>query len=150
MLRVALIGAGRHCQGNHAPALRHFASEHPGAVELAAVCDLEAEKAEGFRTEFGFTSVFTDIDAMLDEVEPDAIEAIVPIPAILRTPPNQFQAPLAAGIDVERLTQQAVQVALGRKEPLERLALDRQRIGRVNGRGRALESAFGGAPRRLR
>lgn len=83
MLRVALIGAGNHCRSNHAPALHHFAAEHPDAVELAAVCDLDDAKAERFREQFGFRQAFTGIDAMLDAAEVDAIVAVMPIPAIL-------------------------------------------------------------------
>jgi predicted dehydrogenase len=83
MLKVALIGAGTHSRTNHAPALRCFRAEHPDAVELAGVCDLDAAKAEQFREEFGFGRAFADIDAMLDAVEVDAIVAIMPIPAIL-------------------------------------------------------------------
>ena len=83
MLRVALLGAGNHCRNNHAPALRHFMAEHAGAVELAAVCDLDAAKGERFREAFGFRRAFSDIDAMLDAAELDAIVAVMPIPAIL-------------------------------------------------------------------
>jgi len=83
MLNVALIGAGSHCRQNHAPSLRHFVEEHPDAARLAAVCDRDEERAERAREEFGFTEAFTDIEAMFDSVAPDAVVAVVPIPAIL-------------------------------------------------------------------
>ena len=110
MLRIALIGAGNHCRGNHAPSLRHYVQEHPGTAELAAVCDLDAEKAERAREEFGFRRAFTDIDAMFDAVELDAVVAIVPIPAILpvarrlfpRRVPCVIEKPLGSDLDEAR------------------------------------------------
>ena len=140
MLRVALIGAGSHCRGNHAPSLRHYVQEHPGAAELAAVCDLDAEKAERAREEFGFARSFTDIDAMLDVVEPDAVVAIVPIPAILpvarqlfpRGIPCVIEKPLGNGLDEARAIAAAaeetgcpVMVSMNRRfDPAVRLATD--------------------------
>ena len=46
MVRLALIGAGNHCRGNHAPALAKYAADYPDRLELAAVCGMEREKAE--------------------------------------------------------------------------------------------------------
>ena len=59
-VRLALIGAGNHSRGNHAVAMAQYAREHPGQVELAAVCDLQRQKAEAFAGMFGFKAVYTD------------------------------------------------------------------------------------------
>ena len=79
MLRVALIGAGDHCRRYHAPALARYAAENPGQAELAAVCDLERERAETLATEYGFAAVHTDVDAMIEAEKPGAIVCVVPV-----------------------------------------------------------------------
>lgn len=83
MVRIALIGAGNHCRGNHAPAMAKYAADHPDRVELSAVCDLEREKAEGFAKEFGFKAVYTDLDEMLDREKPDGCVAVMPVQLIV-------------------------------------------------------------------
>ncbi len=79
MVRLALIGAGNHCRGNHAPALAKYAVDHPDRLELAAVCDLLPEKAEAFAEEYGFKAVYTDHSEMIDKEQPDGCVCVMPI-----------------------------------------------------------------------
>lgn len=77
---VAVIGAGHHSRGNHGPALARCREE--GAdVELRAVCDLEESRAEAYADSFGFERAYTDVDAMLDAEEPDAVVEVTPVEA---------------------------------------------------------------------
>ena len=69
-IRLALIGAGSHCRGNHAPAMAQYAREHPDRLELVAVCDLQREKAEAFAETFGFRAVYTDHLEMIESTHP--------------------------------------------------------------------------------
>ena len=165
MLKVALIGAGNHCRANHARSLRRYAQEHPLTVELAAVCDLDGAKAERAREEFGFRQAFTDIETMLDAVEPDAVVAILPIPAILpvarqlfpRRIPCVVEKPLGSSLDEAQTIVAAadetgcpVMVSMNRRfDPAVRLATDwladRGPIRAVRGvqlRHRRAEDAF--------
>lgn len=80
MLRLVVIGAGAHSAGNHLPALAQYAAEHPGAVQLAALCDLQRERAAEMAARFGFARVYTDLDEMLAREEPDGCIAVTPIP----------------------------------------------------------------------
>ena len=79
MRKIALIGAGSHSEHVHGPSLARYAKEHPGEIALAAVCDLRPERADLFSQEFGFARAYTDAQAMLDEVQPDACWVVVPI-----------------------------------------------------------------------
>jgi len=79
MLKIALLGAGSHSEHVHGPSLACYAQEHPGEVELAAVCDLREERARLFRDKFGFRRVYTHMDEMLDRERPDACWVISPL-----------------------------------------------------------------------
>ena len=83
MVRLALIGAGNHCRGNHAPALGKYAADHPDRLELVAVCDLVREKAEAFAKEYGFKSVYTDHVEMIEKEKPDGCVCVMPVPLIV-------------------------------------------------------------------
>ena len=98
MVNVALIGAGNHCSGNHAPSLKHYAERHPETVSLAAVCDLDAEKARKAAEEFGFREAVTETDELFSpDAEPiDALVAVLPIPVMLEVTPGL----LARGVPV--------------------------------------------------
>lgn len=63
----------------HGPSFRRCAQNNPD-VTLAACCDLDAEKAEKFRSSFGFAEAYTDIDQMIREEKPDALSLVVPVP----------------------------------------------------------------------
>ncbi|MBE9565488.1 MAG: Gfo/Idh/MocA family oxidoreductase [Proteobacteria bacterium] len=82
MLKIALIGAGEWCEGIHAPALAHYAKEHPGEVDLAAVCvRRRVERAKLFCEKFGFKTYYTDIEEMVDKEKPDACWVVTAIEA---------------------------------------------------------------------
>ncbi len=46
---------------------------------LAACCDVDGERAEAHRRDFGFARAFTDAAAMLDAEKPDAVVVVVPV-----------------------------------------------------------------------
>ncbi len=50
----------------------------PG-LELAAVCDIDAETADAYAAEFGCARTYTDWRAMVDAEAPDAIVSVTPI-----------------------------------------------------------------------
>lgn len=83
MVRLALIGAGNHCRGNHAPALAKYAADHPDRVKLVGVCDLEREKGERFAREFGFQEVYTDFREMIKLARPDGCVCVMPLQHIV-------------------------------------------------------------------
>ena len=80
MLKLVLLGAGNHSQGNHLPSLARYVSEHPGEVELAGLCDLRKEHAEAMAERYGFARVYTDLENMLSGERPDGCIAVTPIP----------------------------------------------------------------------
>lgn len=75
--RICTIGCGSLATTEHGPSYRRYADAHPD-VELAACCDLDEQKARMFQEQFGFTKSYTDIDAMLDAEQPDAVCMVVP------------------------------------------------------------------------
>ncbi len=79
MLKIVLLGAGSQSEHVHGPSLALYAREHPGEIELAAVCDLREERARLFCDRFGFARVYTDLERMLDTERPDACWVISPI-----------------------------------------------------------------------
>jgi myo-inositol 2-dehydrogenase / D-chiro-inositol 1-dehydrogenase len=84
MLKVAVIGGGNHSSENHLPALKRYASLHPGEIELAAFCDLNRETVERVSREYGFARCYTDLDELLSAEGLDACIAITPVPATAR------------------------------------------------------------------
>lgn len=109
MIDVGVIGAGNHSSRNHGPAIERIAGRHEDIVR-AAVCDLDAERADRYATEFGFARTYTDIEAMLDREDIDALVAVTPqsrtaaivadllpqgIPLLLEKPPGQTSAETA-------------------------------------------------------
>ncbi len=83
MVRLVLVGAGSHARYAHGPSLARYRDEHPGEVELVAVCDLDEAKAKSFQKDFGFGAVYSDLDAMLDAEKPDGIVSVMPLQAIV-------------------------------------------------------------------
>jgi len=81
MINVALVGAGGHSMGCHAPALQLFAAEHAEWVRLAAVCDLDEEKARQAAAAFGFARAYSSIERMMGEERLDAVVSVTPIVA---------------------------------------------------------------------
>jgi len=85
MKHIALVGAGGHSLGCHAPALQHYAKLHPDRVTLQVVCDLDIAKARAAASQFGFRKAVASIPALFDKTNGpiDAVVAVMPIPAVL-------------------------------------------------------------------
>ncbi|MFP4250592.1 MAG: Gfo/Idh/MocA family protein [Armatimonadota bacterium] len=79
MTTIGLLGAGSHSRANHAAALRYIKENNPDGLRLAAVCDLDEQKAESCAGEFGFEATYTDLDTMLDEEDLDGLILITPV-----------------------------------------------------------------------
>ncbi|NLS78619.1 MAG: Gfo/Idh/MocA family oxidoreductase [Chloroflexi bacterium] len=94
MLRLAVLGAGNHSRANHLPALSRYVSEHPGAIELAALCDLDRALAERMAAAHGFARVYTDLGQMLAEERLDGLFAVTPIPATAQVAVQAMEAGL--------------------------------------------------------
>jgi predicted dehydrogenase len=105
-MKLCMIGCGEHARVAHGPSQSRCARERTGLV-LAGCCDLDAERAESFRREFGYARAFTDPGAMLDVERPDAAVVVVPvertvavgslvlergIPLLLEKPPGETVA----------------------------------------------------------
>jgi len=80
MIRIAVLGAGAHSASSHGVSLRQCRDERPGAIELAAVCDLDADKASAYAGRFGFERTYTDLERMVERENPDGIVAVTPLP----------------------------------------------------------------------
>jgi len=78
MFKICSIGCGSLAFEAHGPSFRKYAALHPDAV-LAACCDIDGQKAAGFRERFGFKRYYTDMPEMLDKERPDAVCLIVPV-----------------------------------------------------------------------
>ena len=65
-IRIGLIGAGNICQNSHIPAYLK-----QDDVELVAVCDLKAERAQEVKEKYGMKYAFTDFNDLvaLDEID---------------------------------------------------------------------------------
>lgn len=77
-MRIAQIGCGEHARVAHGPSQARCARERADLV-LAGCCDLDLERAESFRREFGYARAFADPLAMLEAERPDAVVVVVPI-----------------------------------------------------------------------
>ena len=82
-MRLCQIGCGEHARVAHGPSQARCARERPGLV-LAGCCDLERERAEAFRRDFGHGRAFTDAAAMLEAERPDAVVVVVPVESTVR------------------------------------------------------------------
>ena len=112
MIRLGLIGCGEHSEGGHAVPLARYRAEHPGEIELTAVCDLRPERAQLFSSRYGFLHAYGDMNEMLGRQDLDACIAVVPVEKIPqvgiqlleRRMPCVVEKPLGASLaDVEML-----------------------------------------------
>ncbi len=130
MIRLALIGCGAHAETAHAQPLAYYVTQHPGQVELIATCDTAPERADRFCREYGFARTYVDTTQMLDEVQPDAVVATVPIeetprigadllrrgiPCVLEKPPGRFMDEALALAEVARETGTPHMVSMNRR-----------------------------------
>jgi len=79
--KIAVIGCGWVSMDCHGPAYTRYANTHPG-VELAACCDLDAQKAAAFSERFGCLHAYTHYEEMLQAEQPDAVCLNVPPVAV--------------------------------------------------------------------
>lgn len=70
-VRVAMIGAGGMANSVHYPSLASFED-----VEIAAICDLDAERLKTTADKYGVAGRYTDYRKMVEAVAPDAVYAI--------------------------------------------------------------------------
>ncbi len=75
MARLAVIGCGSFARSRLCPSIRLA-----GNIRLVGVCDLVEERAAEAAKAFGADGHYTDMDAMLDSVEPDGVCVIGPAP----------------------------------------------------------------------
>jgi predicted dehydrogenase len=84
MVRIALVGCGEHSKSGHAVPLERYRRQHADKVILAAVCDIEIERARHFCDKFGFKNAYSNLDEMLLREQIDGCVAVVPIEQIAR------------------------------------------------------------------
>jgi myo-inositol 2-dehydrogenase / D-chiro-inositol 1-dehydrogenase len=81
-LRYCVVGAGSWSMAMHLPTLQKLCAGND--VEIAGVCDLDEEKARVYAAAFGTAKVFTDLEAMIAEVDPHGLAILVPTGASAR------------------------------------------------------------------
>ena len=86
-LKVAGIGAGYFAQ------YHYDAWQRIGEIRLEAVCDLDASRAQSTAERHSIPKVFTDVEAMIREIQPDILDII--------TPPDSHEALVHAAINSE-------------------------------------------------
>jgi myo-inositol 2-dehydrogenase / D-chiro-inositol 1-dehydrogenase len=78
MIRLGLIGCGAHSESGHAIPLARYKAAHPDEILLAAVCDLQIERAFEFARKYGFLTAYQDVDDMLRQENLDGCIVVVP------------------------------------------------------------------------
>jgi predicted dehydrogenase len=78
MIRLGLIGCGAHSESGHAIPLARYKAAHPDEILLAAVCDLQIERALDFSRKYGFLAAYRNVDDMFSQESLDACIAVVP------------------------------------------------------------------------
>ena len=78
MIRLGLIGCGAHSESGHAIPLARYKAAHPDELLLAAVCDLQIERARDFSRKYGFRAAYRHLDDMLRQENLDGCIAVVP------------------------------------------------------------------------
>jgi predicted dehydrogenase len=81
-VRIGFLGCGEHSEIGHAVPLARYSAEHPGAVVLAAACDVRHEHAELFCQKYGFKRAYSDMGDMLKKERLDVCIAVVPVESI--------------------------------------------------------------------
>ena len=130
VLRIAVVGAGNHSELHHGTSLRDHASKGPIDIELAAVCDLQSDKAERYARQFGFRNFYTSTQEMLDREQIDALVAVTPldatrsvvgellshqIPILLEKPPGQDSGETRELLDIANEYQTPNMVSFNRR-----------------------------------
>jgi virulence factor len=84
-VRFAFIGAGKQANWRHYPSLASMSD-----VELAALCDLNPEKAQETAERWGVPRTYQDFERMLAEVEPQAVYVVMS--------PEAIQGPVSSAL----------------------------------------------------
>jgi len=71
-LKIALVGAGRRGAGSYLPIIAKMDDD----LELVAICDVDAEKAGQYASEYNVPS-FTDVTAMVEATKPDIAAVVI-------------------------------------------------------------------------
>ncbi len=71
-LRVAIAGCGSIATTKHLPFWRELAMED--RVTIAAVCDLDRDRAQACKDAFGAEAAYTDYDTMLEDAKLDIVD----------------------------------------------------------------------------
>ncbi len=71
-VKIALVGAGNRGGGTYLPIIAMMDED----LELVAVCDVDAEKAEERASQYGVPH-FTDVAAMVEAAKPDIAAVVV-------------------------------------------------------------------------
>jgi predicted dehydrogenase len=72
MVKIAILGCGKIAD-QHVLAVRRIPGSH-----VVAACDRELLMAEQLGERFGISGIFTDLDALLSSVKPDAVHITTP------------------------------------------------------------------------
>ncbi|MEE4377236.1 MAG: Gfo/Idh/MocA family oxidoreductase [Candidatus Competibacteraceae bacterium] len=116
-LRVATVGTGYFSQF-HYNAWQQLSED--GDITLAAICNRSRAGAEEFAKRYSIPEIFTDFDAMLDQINPDLVDII--------TPPVTHSAYVGAAIEkgIPVICQKPFTSSLQEAEALVRSIEDKQ------------------------
>jgi len=130
MKTLVHIGAGSHARKDHLEPLALYQARHPGRWRLAAICDLDAQRAQSAADQFGFEHACTDLDAMFTRHKPDAAVAITPhhvtadltihlitfgVPLLIEKPIGQTRGQVDAVCDAAQHAPAPVMVSMNRR-----------------------------------
>lgn len=73
-LKVAIVGSGLIAKKKHLPSFLRLRQK----IEVAAICDLDENKAKELARIFHIKKVFTDFTQMLREIKPDIVDISTP------------------------------------------------------------------------
>ena len=77
-MRIGVVGVGSIANRYHLPSLRALAREH-GDLVLAAVCDVDADRASTAAAQYGFEAAYSDYHQLVERAQLDAVWVLVPV-----------------------------------------------------------------------
>ena len=147
MIRLGLIGCGAHSETGHAIPLTRYKAAHPDGILLAAVCDVQVDRALEFVRKYGFLMAYRDVDDMLTQENLDGCIAVVPpegisnlgikllnlgIPCVVEKPLGASLAEAQALRDSAAATKTPNMVSVNRRfMPLLKRAIEWTNAGRL-------------------
>jgi predicted dehydrogenase len=75
-LRIGVVGLGRFVEIAHMPT--YFDSRYSSRIEVAALCDVNAERVGEWRQKYNIPKGYADVDAMLAAEKLDAVVVVTP------------------------------------------------------------------------